>query len=153
MRRIWLLRCSATWKVALGCIAAVAAFLPVCFAQTSQFGRASAPVIGGTPGMPAPPKNPFQGITGNSIAPHQTTSGRPCIGVLGFARPQTTNPNVMNHQVLVANACGQTIKVKVCYYQETGCITVDVRGYEKVERTLGISAGIKDFRYESRELF
>jgi len=74
------------------------------------------------------------------------------MGVLGFAQPQIVNPYIINHQVLITNACGQTITVKVCYYKQSGCITVTVKGNEKLERTLGISPGIKDFRYEFREI-
>ena len=112
-------------------------------AQTSSFGRSSAPVIGGTSGMPAPPKNSFSTNNGIFEPGHTTPGGRPCVGVLGFSKPQLVNQNIINHQVLISNACGQTIKVRVCYYQRSDCIVVMVKGYEKTEKNTRYCAGYK----------
>ena len=122
-------------------------------AQISGFERSSAPIIGGTEWMPPPPSNPFATKKGLFTSMHETVDGKPCVGVLGSSVPQVVNPHIFNHVVLMHNACGQTIKVKVCYYQSSSCIIAVVNGYQKLERTLGISPGLSDFRYEYRELF
>jgi hypothetical protein len=121
-------------------------------AQMTGFGRWSAPVIGGTGRFPPPPSNPFTGIKGNFAPMHTTVSGQPCVSVHASAVAQIANPHIFDHMVLVGNACGQTIKLQVCYYQSSSCITVVVNGYQKLERILGISPGSTDFRYEYREL-
>jgi hypothetical protein len=121
-------------------------------AQISGFGRSTAPVFGGTGGMPPPPANPFSTVKGNFPPMHTTVSGQPCISVHARAVAQVADPHIFNHIVLVDNVCGQTIKVQVCYFQSTSCITVAVNGYQKLDRTLGISPGSRDFRYEYREL-
>jgi hypothetical protein len=126
---------------------------PEGVAQTSVFGKSSSPVIGGTTDMPSPPTNSFSTTRGDFVAGHRTAGGQSCITVSGFVRPQIVNPHILDHQALIKNACGQTIKVQVCYYRQSGCINVIVKGYEKTERTLGISPGVKDFRYEFREFF
>jgi hypothetical protein len=133
-------------------IIAITFFAAEVRAQVSGFGRTSAPTVGGTGGLPAPPNNPFSTIKGNFIPPHRTPNGQSCITVNPSVVAQAGNANIVNHMVLVGNICGQTIKVQVCYYQSSGCIVVTVNGYQKLSRTLGISSGTKDFRYEFREL-
>ena len=121
-------------------------------AQISAFGRSSAPLVGGTPGMPPPPVNPFSTIKGAFAPSHTTPSGKACISIHPSVVPQVANPHIVNHQVLVSNVCGQSIKVQVCYFRSSGCIIVTVNGYQKLDRTLGISPGLDQFRYEYREL-
>ena len=144
--------CLLTSKSAIFSLVAVISFSPNSFGQTSAFGQWSSPVIGGTSGMPPPPKNSFS-MTGSFVAGHKTAGGQSCISISGFVQPQIVNSYIFDHQVRINNACGQTIKVQVCYYKRSSCISVTVKGYEKTERTLGISPGAKDFRYEFREFF
>ncbi|MBR1151592.1 hypothetical protein [Bradyrhizobium sp. JYMT SZCCT0428] len=126
---------------------------PQVRAQTSAFGRTSPPIYGGTAGLPLPPANPFSTSKGGSGGSHTTSSGQACIKLHPTVAPQRGNPKIVNHDVLVVNACGQTIKVVVCYYQTSNCINVSVGGYQKLERTLGIApASMANFRYEYREI-
>lgn len=126
---------------------------PQVWAQISGFGRLSAPMYGGTEPMPQSLTNPFLSTNKGNFAPiHTTASGQPCISIRPSAVPQVSNPHIINHEVLVVNVCGQLIKVQVCYFQRSSCIIVAVSGYQKLERTLGISPGMAEFRYEYREL-
>ena len=121
-------------------------------AQGSNFGRTTAPSVGGTGGTPPPPVNRFATITGNFMPNQRTPGGQSCISVHPAIIPQTANPHIYSHMVLVGNICGQTIKVQVCYYQTTSCIVMSLGGYQKLDRVLGVSGGKTDFRYEFREL-
>jgi hypothetical protein len=122
-------------------------------AQISGFGQFSAPIYGGTEPLPPSLTNPFSATTKGNFAPiHKNASGKPCISIHASAVPQVSDHHIINHMVLVANDCGQSIKVQVCYFQRSSCILVAVNGYQKLERTLGISPGMTDFRYEYREL-
>jgi hypothetical protein len=120
-------------------------------AQVSGFGQFSAPIYGGTEPLPAALTNPFSTVKGNFAPIHKNASGKPCISIRASAVPQVSDRHIINHMVLVANDCGQSIKVQVCYFQRSSCILVAVSGYQKLERTLGISPGMTDFRYEYRE--
>jgi hypothetical protein len=122
-------------------------------AQVSGFGQFSEPMYGGTEPLPSSLTNPFSTITKGNFAPiHKSASGKPCISIHPSAVPQVSDRHIINHMVLVANGCGQSIKVQVCYFQRSSCILVAVNGYQKLERTLGISPGMTDFRYQYREL-
>jgi hypothetical protein len=82
-----------------------------------------------------------------------TPAGDHCINIHARSAQHVFNPTIVDHQVLVGNICGQSIKVQVCYYQTSSCITVVVDGYQKVERVLGIApASMKNFRFEYREI-
>jgi len=134
-------------------IIVVSLFAMQAQAQVSGFGRSSAPVVGATRGVPPPPSNSFSTIKGNFAPMHKTPSGELCIAVHPSVARQAVNSNIVNHVVLVTNVCGVSIKVQVCYYQSTSCITVALNGYQKISRTLGVSpASMTDFRYEYREL-
>jgi hypothetical protein len=126
-------------------------FCTRALAQVSGLGQFSAPVYGGTEPLPPSVTNPFSAVKGNFAPIHKTASGKPCISVHASAVPQVANSHIINHEVLVVNDCGQSIKVQVCYFQRSSCILVAVSGYQKLERTLGISPGMTDFRYEYRE--
>jgi hypothetical protein len=121
-------------------------------AQVSAFGRTSAPTAGGTAGLPPPAANPFATNQGNFAQAHKTADGKPCIVINPRVVPQISNPRIFNHVVLVGNICGKSLKIRVCYFRSSSCIIVAVKGYEKIEQTLGISPGVADFRYEYREL-
>jgi hypothetical protein len=131
------------------------AALPLATAAHAQIpgsGATSAPTIGGTLGAPPPPVNPFA-ASGSYLPIQKGPTGLPCIKVDAFAKPQTINKAIIDHQVIVTNSCGKTIKVRVCYHKKTDCIVVVTNGYSRLQRTLGISAGESDFRYEFRELY
>ena len=124
---------------------------PSAHAQVSGYGRSSAPIYGGT-GIATTPDRipPMQG----TYAPaHKGPDGTTCITVRPSTRPQIINPKIIDQIVTVNNSCGQFIKVQVCYAGSSDCIEVSLNGYQKLQRTLGIDPGSKNFRYEYRELF
>jgi hypothetical protein len=127
-------------------------FVPEGQAQVTGYGRSSAPIYGGT-GISAAPANPYRPMEGTFAAAHKAADGTPCISVSPFPRPQIINPKIIDQAVIVNNACGQPIRVQVCYAESSDCIIVPLNGYEKLQRVLGIASGSKSFRYEYRELF
>jgi hypothetical protein len=139
-------------KFLLIIVVALSSFTTHSWAQASGFGRTSPPSFGGTPGMPPPPTNPFSTVRGNFVPVHKTPDGKACINVHPTVVRQVANPNIVNHTVLVVNICAQPIKLQVCYFQRASCINVAVGGHRKIERILGISPGLSDFRFEYREL-
>jgi hypothetical protein len=133
-------------------IIATAFFAAQLQAQVSPFGRTSAPGFGSSGA--APSANPYSSIKGNFLPLSTTPSGESCITISPRSIRQSVNPNIVNHEVLLGNICGKSIKVRVCYFQTSACIVVVVDGYQKLERVLGIAPiSMKDFRYEYRELF
>jgi hypothetical protein len=127
-------------------------WVPPVQAQVSGYGKSSAPMYGGTGGS-GRPANPFLPMNGTFAGNHKTPDGRLCISVHPSARPQTINPKIIDHIVLVENICGQSIRVQVCYAGSSDCIIVPLAGYQRLQRTLGIASGSTSFRYEFRELF
>ena len=76
-------------------------------AQTSAFGRTSPPIYGGTTGQSLPPANPFSTNKGGSgKASTRASSGQACIKLHPTVAPQRGNAKIVNHDVLVVNACG-----------------------------------------------
>ena len=137
--------------------ALTAAFLVVfaapASAQVAGINRLSVPTYGGTVGLPPPPTNPFSTLPSTLLPIHKTATGQPCVSVAPLVVKQISNPNIVNHIVLLSNACGQTLKIQVCYYQSTSdCIVVNLNGYQRLQRVLGIAPGVPDFRYEFREI-
>ncbi|MGY8679161.1 hypothetical protein Q2941_15370 [Bradyrhizobium sp. UFLA05-153] len=121
-------------------------------AQVSNFGKSTAPVYGGI-GVSPQPSNRFLGMTGTFAPPHKAPDGRSCISVNPLTHPQTLNPKIIDQIVLVNNICGQSIKVQVCYAGSTDCIIVPLTGYQRLQRTLGVTSGSTSFRFEYRELY
>lgn len=120
-------------------------------AQVAGYGRSSAPIIGGV-GVAPQPASPFRSLEGTFAPNHKTPDGKLCISLHPSTQPQVANPKIIDQIVLVHNICGQTIRVQICYAGSSDCIQVSLGGYQKVQRTLGISSGSKSFRYEYREL-
>ena len=121
-------------------------------AQVTGYGRSSAPISGGA-GLSPRPANPFLGMTGTFAGSHKTPDGRACISVHPQTHAQKANPKIIDQIVLVNNDCGQSIRVQICYAGSSDCIIVSLTGYEKLQRTLGITSASTAFRYEYRELF
>jgi hypothetical protein len=92
-------------------------------------------------------------MQGTYAPAHKGPDGATCITVRPSTRPQIINPKIIDQIVTVNNSCGQFIKVQVCYAGSSDCIEVSLNGYQKLQRTLGIDPGSKNFRYEYRELF
>jgi hypothetical protein len=116
-------------------------------------GSGSAPTLGGA-GMRPPAQSPIlNGIQSAGAKIHLGPTGKPCLTVRGYARPQITNPNIFDHVILAGNECGQTIKMQVCYYQSQQCIPIEVPPYGRKEAVLGIMPVMNQFQFEYREQF
>ena len=139
-------------RTTLGSIVLQLAVGTLAHAQLSSLTPSSAPIVGGTAGMPAPASSPFTLPGRNSLAIHKNFAGHPCISVSGSAKRQVTNPTILDQLVSATNSCPQPIKLQVCYYGSKDCILMTVNGLSTLQRTLGITSGITDFRYEYREL-
>jgi hypothetical protein len=121
-------------------------------AQVVGFGRLTAPMYGGS-GISTRPASPVRPPEGTFAPNHMTPDRKLCISVHPLTRPQIINPKIIDQIVIVQNICGQSIKVQVCYAGSSDCIVVQVAGYQKLQRILGIAAGSTSFRYEYRELY
>jgi hypothetical protein len=108
----------------------------------------------------SPQGNPYAG--GNTLLNstddvtarrHKDLTGKPCITLIGDTRPQKINPQILDHMVVAKNACGQNIKMKVCYYHSEHCISMNVPAYLQKEAVLGIMPSMRGFRFEYREQF
>jgi hypothetical protein len=95
----------------------------------------------------------FGASAGAAILRHRDFAGKPCLQVVGFARPHTIDPNLYDHVITATNHCPQRISMKVCYYQSEECIAMEVPGDESKEAILGTLPSEKDFRFEFREKF
>jgi hypothetical protein len=84
---------------------------------------------------------------------HMGPTGKPCITIVANARAQMIDTHLFNHIVLASNACGQAIKMKVCYYHSDRCVEMDVPPYSRKETTLGIMPSMRAFRFEAHEQF
>jgi hypothetical protein len=103
--------------------------------------------------MAARPASRFRPAEGTFAPNHMTPDHKLCISVHPLTRPQIVNPKIIDQVVIVQNICGQSIRVKVCYAGSTDCIVVQLAGYQKLQRILGIAAGSTSFKYEYRELY
>jgi hypothetical protein len=84
---------------------------------------------------------------------HMGPTGKPCITVIGDARPQMINPQIFDHIIDATNTCPRKIKLNVCYYHSQDCIPVEVPPYSYKEAVLGIMPAMNAFRFEYREIF
>jgi hypothetical protein len=84
---------------------------------------------------------------------HNGPTGKPCLSVSGSAKPQVINKELFDHWISAVNACGQRIKVDVCYYKTQNCILMDVPPYGRKDDVLGVFPKQLDFRYEYKEKF
>lgn len=123
---------------------------------------------------------PVEGSTGGVLLPNQPSGlsdlkpgvklhmdpfGKPCVTVGAYSLPkadfrrifgaeQKPSASVDYEQFVTAkNHCSQTIKLKVCYFGSQSCVTIDVAGYGDQRASLGISPGMRGFRYQYTEQF
>jgi len=112
------------------------------------------PAVGGVGGARSPSQLPLlNGSQDMAVKVHLDSTGKPCLTVKGEAKPQTINPNIFNHLILISSNCSLPIKLNVCYYHTKHCTLVVIPGYARKEATLGIMPAMKDFRFEYREQF
>jgi len=117
-------------------------------------GASSAPVFGGAGGVPPPAQLPLlNGIQSTGAKKHLGPTGKPCLRVQGYAKPQVINNHIFEHMIMASNDCSQPIKIQVCYYQSHQCIPLNVPGYGHQEVVLGIMPAMDQFQFEYREQF
>jgi hypothetical protein len=93
-------------------------------------------------------------VFSNTVAVHKNPSNIVCLSTSAFSRAQIVNPNIYENIVLFNNACSQPIKVILCFFASTSCITPTVDAYRRQEFILGLSSASKgDFRFQYREIF
>jgi hypothetical protein len=113
----------------------------------------SRPTVGSS-GISTPERLPgFQENLSSDAPRHKDFTGRLCLTVSGFARPQTADPNLYDDVIDVENDCPQQIALQVCYYQSEDCIPMDVPGNDRKEAILGILPSTAEFRFEFREKY
>ena len=137
--------------VAFGCV--LVSYSAWAQNASSPFNNSSAPTYGGA-GVAAPTQGLTIGASGaTDVLRHRDFTGRPCLAVGGFARPETINPKLYDDVITVVNSCPKTIALKVCYYQSQDCIQMQVAGEEQKEAVLGTLPAVKTFQFEFREKF
>jgi hypothetical protein len=120
---------------------------------TTPFESPSRPTVGGPGGNPNEIRPTFQASAGTEILRHRSPTGKPCLGVGGYARPHTIAPNVYDHVIEATNGCPQRITIRVCYYQTQNCVPLEIPGGERKQAILGTLPAAKDFRFEFVERF
>ena len=84
---------------------------------------------------------------------HMSPTGKPCLTITKRAKAQLINPKIFEHWVVATNACGQRIKLKVCYSGTQDCVVVDVPPFGEKETEIGIFPALKYFQIETKEQF
>lgn len=141
----------------LGSTVVCAALLLITTGARSQTSRSpdtsnQRPALGASPGVAIPPTSSAE-ASGALTPRHRSPTGAVCMRVVGMARPFSNNSNLFNHWIYAENICSDRIRLRVCYFSTTSCITMDVAGRERKEAILGTLPSVKDFRYEYRERF
>ncbi len=109
----------------------------------STQGDRRAPLPGGIP--------PTQ--EGGFAKRHMSPLGKPCLTIEGYVKPELANKNIYQHLIKGTNACGQNIKVQVCYYKTQDCTLISVPPWESKTSILGIFPALKRFQFEAKEQF
>jgi len=151
--RSHILKCEASpglIRHSLVCLILATSALGATTPSNAQYAIAglSKEVIGGTLRMGETDSTKFH----TDLAPsrHLNSSNRPCLAVSGLSQAQTINKNLYDHILLLDNKCAQPIKIRACYYKSTSCTVMQVDGYKRQQRNLGVST-TDDFRYSFRE--
>jgi hypothetical protein len=92
-------------------------------------------------------------VQDNLAKHHLTGTGKPCLAIQGYAKPEVVNKNIYQHLIRAANNCSQIIKVQVCYYGTQNCITITLPPYASESSILGIFPALTVFRFEAKEQF
>lgn len=124
--------------------------LLLCLAS-AQAQTQSAPIIGGTGGLST--NSDYGRFETTKARRHLNPANRPCISVHGLSKPQIINNNVYEHILILENVCNQPIKLRMCYFQSTNCISATVNAYSRKQQILGYGSNAKDFRYAYIEEF
>jgi hypothetical protein len=142
-------------------------------AQQPSDARPGRPIEGSTGGLylPNQSQSSVQPDLHPSIRMHKDSRGKSCVTVAAYSRPKTDfrkifgghdtsaseqtdiKSKIYEHIISAQNRCGQTIKLKVCYYESQNCVSLDVPGYDRQEASLGVAPGMPGFRYQYTEQF
>jgi hypothetical protein len=122
--------------------------------RTDSFSNWSASTVGETSGIRKQETLPGFRTSGDSKnLRHRDFTGKPCLTVTGFARAETTDPDLYDDMIAAQNSCPQHIVIQVCYYQSEECIPMDVPGDEQREAVLGSLPSTQEFQFEFREKY
>ncbi len=108
------------------------------------------PALGQT--LPPPSRNIFP-APNDLYKRHTGLSGKPCLALRGYAKPEALNAHIFEHWIAATNSCGMHIKVRVCYHDSDSCIVMDVPPWDRKESVLGILPAADSFRFDAREQF
>lgn len=107
-------------------------------------------------GGPTLAQNSIQSAPGSSALHkkliHLGPTGKPCLTVESYAKPQVLNKNTFEHWIKATNSCGQHIDLQVCYHRSGDCIVMKVPPWDSKNSVLGIYP-MKDFQYDAKEKF
>ena len=120
---------------------------------STPFEAPSRPTTGGSISRPAVPAPSFGPRGETEILRHRDFAGRPCLTVMGGARPHIIDRKLYDHVITASNACPQRIAIRVCYYRTDDCIRMEIPGRERKEAVLGTLPATKEFGFEFREKF
>jgi hypothetical protein len=139
--------------VMFGLILGVAAGGPAR-AQADKPGLSGGSVIGATPGISTDVVSPTVRFGSSQIPQrHMDSNGRPCIYVLGEAKPQVINPTLYDQVLIIHNSCSVPVKLRACYFGTEKCNDFTAAAYANRREIFGIAPNGKDFRFEFREYF
>lgn len=142
---------SGPFWLAAGAFFAVALSWPL--PSVAQSTATSGAIMGGT--NPTGEKSNIKDndVFSNTVPVHKNPSNVICLSATALSRQQIINPNIYENIVLFKNVCSQPIKVSLCYFGKSNCLTPSISAYRRQEFLLGLSTGTKDFRFQYRELF
>ncbi len=103
---------------------------------------------GGPAPVPPPIINASQDL---QLLRQRDLAGKPCVSVKGFARVYTVNRNLYDHVITSENSCAKPVKMQVCYYKTTRCVSVETPGRGRKETVLGTIPSMNTFQFEFRE--
>lgn len=84
---------------------------------------------------------------------HNELSGKPCLAMEGYTKPELINKTIFEHWIKATNSCGQHIELRVCYRGSEDCIGMNVPPWESKQAVLGIQPMMKDFQFDTKEKF
>lgn len=72
---------------------------------------------------------------------------RPCLQSTGIARAHVVNQDLIDHLVRLENRCPRVLKLKVCYFIDEQCKTLDLGPYKKEQILLGMMPKVTQFKF------
>lgn len=72
---------------------------------------------------------------------------RPCLESVGVASAHVVNPDLIDHLVKLENRCSRMLKLKICYFTDDRCKTLNLGAYMKEEVFLGAMMKVTRFKF------